>query len=74
MPKITINVNYGLLAEAARIFDTLTKTSTVNAALEDAVKRREREALSPSFKEDAPADNRTEPIDVEHVPSRCQAR
>ncbi|MEU0966019.1 type II toxin-antitoxin system VapB family antitoxin [Streptomyces sp. NPDC005917] len=74
MPKITIDVNYGMLAEAARIFDTLTKTSTVNAALEDAVKRRRLEGFSSSSKEDAPAGSRRGPIDVEHVPSWSPAR
>jgi Arc/MetJ family transcription regulator len=52
---MTIDINYGTLAAAARIFDTLTKTSTINAALADAVKRRESGELSPSLREDAPA-------------------
>ncbi|WP_030392045.1 type II toxin-antitoxin system VapB family antitoxin [Kitasatospora purpeofusca] len=40
MARTVIDVNDALLAEAAEIFGTTTKVATVNAALEDAVKRR----------------------------------
>ncbi|MFD8751863.1 type II toxin-antitoxin system VapB family antitoxin [Kitasatospora sp. NPDC059577] len=40
MTRTVIDVNDELLAEAAGIFGTTTKVATVNAALEDAVKRR----------------------------------
>ncbi|MFF2042020.1 type II toxin-antitoxin system VapB family antitoxin [Kitasatospora sp. NPDC058170] len=40
MARTVIDVNDELLAEAAEIFGTTTKVATVNAALEDAVKRR----------------------------------
>ena len=43
MARTVIDVNDDLLAEAAKIFGTKTKVATVNAALEDAVKRRKRE-------------------------------
>ncbi|MBO0843490.1 MAG: type II toxin-antitoxin system VapB family antitoxin [Nocardioides sp.] len=43
MARTVINVNDELLAQAAEIFGTETKVATVNAALEDAVKRRLRE-------------------------------
>jgi Arc/MetJ family transcription regulator len=36
-----------MLTAAARIFGTTTKVATVNAVLEDAVKRRRREGLFP---------------------------
>jgi hypothetical protein len=55
MAKMTIDIDYGTLAAAARIFDTLTKASTINAALADAVKRRESGELSPSLREVAQA-------------------
>jgi Arc/MetJ family transcription regulator len=40
MARIVINVDDQLLAQAAEIFGTTTKVATVNAALEDAIKRR----------------------------------
>ncbi|MGW6916060.1 type II toxin-antitoxin system VapB family antitoxin [Kitasatospora sp. NPDC054939] len=43
MARTVIDVNDELLAEAAEIFGTTTKVATVNAALEDAIKRRRRE-------------------------------
>ncbi|MFF2655904.1 type II toxin-antitoxin system VapB family antitoxin [Kitasatospora sp. NPDC058032] len=47
MARTVIDVNDALLAEAAEIFGTSTKVATVNAALEDAVKRRKgREFLA----------------------------
>ncbi|GAB7187815.1 hypothetical protein ATKI12_7646 [Kitasatospora sp. Ki12] len=45
MARTVIDVNDELLAEAAEIFGTTTKVATVNAALEDVVKRRKREAF-----------------------------
>ncbi|MCX5209521.1 type II toxin-antitoxin system VapB family antitoxin [Kitasatospora sp. NBC_00240] len=42
MARTVIDVNDDLLAEAAEIFGTTTKVATVNAALEDVVKRRKR--------------------------------
>ncbi|MDH6112772.1 Arc/MetJ family transcription regulator [Kitasatospora sp. MAP12-15] len=42
MARTVIDVNDEMLAEAAEIFGTATKVATVNAALEDAVKRRKR--------------------------------
>ncbi|GLX18752.1 MULTISPECIES: type II toxin-antitoxin system VapB family antitoxin [Streptomyces] len=45
MARTVIDVDDALLAEAAEIFGTKTKVATVNAALEDVVKRRKREAF-----------------------------
>ncbi|MEU9792431.1 type II toxin-antitoxin system VapB family antitoxin [Streptomyces sparsogenes] len=42
MARTVIDVDDEMLAEAAEIFGTTTKVATVNAALEDAVKRRKR--------------------------------
>ncbi|MFF3561924.1 type II toxin-antitoxin system VapB family antitoxin [Streptomyces sp. NPDC002574] len=42
MARIVLDVDDRMLAEAAEIFGTTTKVATVNAALEDAVKRRKR--------------------------------
>jgi Arc/MetJ family transcription regulator len=43
MSRTVIDIDDEMLAEAAKIFGTTTKVSTVNAALEDAIKRRKRE-------------------------------
>ncbi|MFJ6770942.1 type II toxin-antitoxin system VapB family antitoxin [Kitasatospora sp. NPDC091257] len=45
MARTVIDVNDELLAEAAEILGTTTKVATVNAALEDLVKRRKRETF-----------------------------
>ncbi|MFH9546940.1 type II toxin-antitoxin system VapB family antitoxin [Streptomyces sp. NPDC051445] len=45
MARTVIDVDDEMLAEAAEIFGTTTKVATVNAALEDAVKRRKRESF-----------------------------
>ncbi|MFS8199385.1 type II toxin-antitoxin system VapB family antitoxin [Streptomyces sp. CWNU-52B] len=42
MTRTVIDLDDENLAEAAEIFGTTTKVATVNAALEDAVKRRKR--------------------------------
>ena len=42
MSRTIIDVDDGLLAEAAKVFGTTTKRATVNAALEAAVKREKR--------------------------------
>ena len=42
MTRTVIDVDDEKLAEAAEIFGTTTKVATVNAALEDAIKRRKR--------------------------------
>ena len=42
MARTVIDVDDEMLAEAAEIFGTRTKVATVNAALEDAIKRRKR--------------------------------
>lgn len=42
MARTVIDIDDDMLAEAAEIFGTTTKVATVNAALEDAVKRRKR--------------------------------
>ncbi|MFJ4849419.1 MULTISPECIES: type II toxin-antitoxin system VapB family antitoxin [unclassified Streptomyces] len=42
MTRTVIDVDDHMLAAAAEIFGTTTKVATVNAALEDAVKRRKR--------------------------------
>ena len=42
MARTVIDLDDAMLAEAAEIFGTRTKVATVNAALEDAVKRRKR--------------------------------
>jgi Arc/MetJ family transcription regulator len=64
MSRIMIDVNYEMLAAAARIFGTTTKASTVNAAVEDAVKRRSSEGLFASFDEGIPANNHADPMDL----------
>ncbi|WP_329490608.1 type II toxin-antitoxin system VapB family antitoxin [Kitasatospora sp. NBC_01246] len=45
MARTVIDVDDTLLAEAAEIFGTTTKVATVNAALEDGIKRRKRESF-----------------------------
>ncbi|MCP3759588.1 type II toxin-antitoxin system VapB family antitoxin [Streptomyces sp. TBY4] len=45
MARTVIDVDDALLAEAAEIFGTKTKVATVNAALQDVVNRRKREAF-----------------------------
>ncbi|KRC99456.1 MULTISPECIES: type II toxin-antitoxin system VapB family antitoxin [unclassified Streptomyces] len=45
MARTVIDIDDEMLAEAAEIFGTTTKVATVNAALEDAVKRRKRESF-----------------------------
>lgn len=45
MTRTVIDVDDALLAEAAELFGTKTKVATVNAALQDAVNRRKREAF-----------------------------
>ncbi|OMI40321.1 type II toxin-antitoxin system VapB family antitoxin [Streptomyces sparsogenes] len=42
MARTGVDVDGELLPEAAEIFGTTTKVATVNAALEDAIKRRKR--------------------------------
>ncbi|WP_405730140.1 type II toxin-antitoxin system VapB family antitoxin [Streptomyces sp. NBC_01537] len=42
MARTVIDIDDEMLAEAAEIFGTTTKVATVNAALEDAIKRRKR--------------------------------
>ncbi|KAA0942872.1 type II toxin-antitoxin system VapB family antitoxin [Streptomyces apricus] len=42
MTRTVIDLDDDKLAEAAEIFGTTTKVATVNAALEDAIKRRKR--------------------------------
>ncbi|MGA5445972.1 type II toxin-antitoxin system VapB family antitoxin [Streptomyces umbrinus] len=42
MARTVIDIDDEKLAEAAEIFGTTTKVATVNAALEDAIKRRKR--------------------------------
>ena len=43
MTRTVIDMDDEKLAAAAEIFGTKTKVATVNAALEDAIKRRKRE-------------------------------
>ena len=45
MSRTVINLDDELLAKASKLFGTSTKVATVHAALEDAVKRRERAEL-----------------------------
>ncbi|MEU5524653.1 type II toxin-antitoxin system VapB family antitoxin [Streptomyces sp. NPDC047860] len=45
MARTVIDIDDDKLAEAAEIFGTTTKVATVNAALEDAIKRRKRESF-----------------------------
>ncbi|MFG2879539.1 type II toxin-antitoxin system VapB family antitoxin [Streptomyces sp. NPDC048337] len=67
MARTVIDVDDALLAEAAEIFGTKTKVATVNAALEDVVKRRKREAFFARLAEGrlpdltGPVDQPTEP-------------
>lgn len=45
MARTVIDVDDETLAQAAEVFGTTTKVATVNAALQDAVKRRKRESF-----------------------------
>ncbi|MET8800118.1 type II toxin-antitoxin system VapB family antitoxin [Nocardia sp. NPDC004568] len=45
MARTVIDVDDEKLAAAAEIFGTTTKVATVNAALEDAIKRRRRQSF-----------------------------
>jgi hypothetical protein len=45
MARTVINLDDALLEQAAEIFGTPTKVATVNAALEDAIKRRKRQVF-----------------------------
>jgi Arc/MetJ family transcription regulator len=45
MARTVVDLDDEMLAEAAKIFGTTTKVATVNAALEDAVKRRKLESF-----------------------------
>jgi Arc/MetJ family transcription regulator len=45
MTRTVIDVDDRMPAEAAEVFGTTTEAATVNAALEDAVKRRKRASL-----------------------------
>ncbi|HLS77400.1 MAG TPA: type II toxin-antitoxin system VapB family antitoxin [Nocardia sp.] len=45
MARTVIDVDDAMLAEAAEIFGTTTKVATVNAALEDVIKRRKRQSF-----------------------------
>ncbi|MFF4320335.1 type II toxin-antitoxin system VapB family antitoxin [Streptomyces sp. NPDC001568] len=67
MARTVIDVNDDLLAEAAKIFGTKTKVATVNAALEDAVKRRKRESFFARLAEGRLPDL-TGPVDQPAVP------
>jgi Arc/MetJ family transcription regulator len=51
MARTVIDVDDEKLALAAEIFGTTTKVATVNAALEDAIKRRKRESFADWLKE-----------------------
>ena len=51
MARTVIDIDDEKLAEAAKIFGTTTKVATVNAALEDAIKRRKRESFATWLKE-----------------------
>ncbi|WP_326599316.1 type II toxin-antitoxin system VapB family antitoxin [Streptomyces sp. NBC_01803] len=42
MTRTVVDIDDELLAQAAEVFGTSTKVATVNAALEDAIKRRKR--------------------------------
>ncbi|MFE7636643.1 type II toxin-antitoxin system VapB family antitoxin [Kitasatospora sp. NPDC057518] len=57
-----MDINDDLLAEAAEIFGTTTKTATVNAALEDAVKRRKRQVFT-TWLEDGGLPDLTGPVE-----------
>jgi Arc/MetJ family transcription regulator len=51
MARTVIDLDDEKLAQAAEIFGTTTKVATVNAALEDAIKRRKRESFATWLKE-----------------------
>ena len=51
MARTVIDLDDEKLALAAEIFGTTTKVATVNAALEDAIKRRKRESFANWLKE-----------------------
>jgi Arc/MetJ family transcription regulator len=67
MARTVIDLDDEKLALAAEIFGTTTKVATVNAALEDVVKRRKRESFADWLKEGGlpdltgPVDNQTTP-------------
>ncbi|MHA6762894.1 type II toxin-antitoxin system VapB family antitoxin [Streptacidiphilus sp. PAMC 29251] len=70
MARTVIDVDDEKLALAAEIFGTTTKVATVNAALEDVIKRRKRESFANWLKEGGLPDL-TGPVDTPDTPHRA---
>lgn len=68
MARTVIDVDDALLAEAAELFGTKTKVATVNAALQDVVNRRKREAFFTRLAEGLLPDL-TGPVDQSEAPA-----
>jgi Arc/MetJ family transcription regulator len=69
MARTVIDLDDEKLALAAEIFGTTTKVATVNAALEDVVKRRKRESFADWLKEGGLPDL-TGPVDNQATPDQ----
>ncbi|TDU04202.1 VapB protein of antitoxin of type II toxin-antitoxin system [Streptomyces sp. 846.5] len=70
MARTVIDLDDEKLALAAEIFGTTTKVATVNAALEDVVKRRKRESFASWLKEGGLPDL-TGPVDNPATPDQA---
>jgi Arc/MetJ family transcription regulator len=70
MARTVIDLDDEKLALAAEIFGTTTKVATVNAALEDAIKRRKRESFADWLKEGG-LPGLTGPVDAPASPNRA---
>jgi Arc/MetJ family transcription regulator len=70
MARTVVDLDDEKLALAAEIFGTKTKVATVNAALEDVVKRRKRESFANWLKEGGLPDL-TGPVDAQANPDQA---
>jgi len=70
MARTVIDLDDEKLALAAEIFGTTTKVATVNAALEDVIKRRKRESFANWLKEGGLPDL-TGPVDATDAPHQA---
>ncbi|MDT3398384.1 type II toxin-antitoxin system VapB family antitoxin [Streptomyces sp. B1866] len=70
MARTVIDVDDDLLAQAAEIFGTKSKVATVNAALEDVIKRRQRASFLAWLAEGGLPDL-TGPVDTPGEPHRA---
>lgn len=70
MSRTVIDLDDEKLAAVAEIFGTTTKVATVNAALEDVIKRRKRESFAEWLKSGGLPDL-TGPVPAEQDPHRA---